>query len=216
MDKNKKFILSPFVVSTLIDSMADKAKYAYAEEQCEDYIEEFVKRNIDMNEYPELQESISKVQYFILEERYKRKFEGATGCMNPRTTYSNFFYKLYKDGELPTYSSFNINEINERIMKRINSYVTENINSIRKSFDESLDKYKYLVIKRFFKRKGQAFKLRLSSANEKTQKYLRKIKGDKSINNETSEKIVDNSSKPSTKNNKKVRNNSIEDDDVRL
>lgn len=171
--------ISPLISTTLIDSISDKAKFTLAEEQCTKFINESRQQEEVFDEFPELRDTTKQVEYFRMEERYKRKFEVATGYMNEKTTYSKAFFTLYKHGMLPMCTGFSKDEIDSRIKSHINEYAEINKKRIRTAFETSIQKHKSVRRQRNLRDFVDTLKLKTLRLGESAEKYIRKIRGGK-------------------------------------
>ena len=209
----KDTYISPFISSTLIDAIADRAKYAFAEEQYEKYINESMKQEESFDEFPELMDTETQVEYLRIEERYKRKFEKAVGYMNDRTTYAKRFFSFYTSGKLPQYTSFSETEIYSRINARVKEYGKNAKQKIMDAFDSSRKKHRVTIAKRTIRDFSETVKSGITGIEKRTRKYVRNLQESKSSTRISRTKEVQDLE--STKNKRKSSNKTVYDKDIR-
>lgn len=172
--------ISPYISPLLIDAIADRAGFRLAEKQCENYLKKYKSQEEIFDEYPELRDTTEHVEYLRILERYKRKFETATGYLNENTTYGEYFFELYRNGNLPKYTGFSKTEIDTRINGRTEKCAKRNEAVIQEIFEKSREKYSKFVSKRELKQRTSNIAIRLREISRMPKKMKRK-KGNKKV-----------------------------------
>ena len=131
------------------------------------------------SEYPELKETMEKVEYLEMEERYKRKFEATTGVMSSRAAYAKLFYNWYKQGLLPDHTQFSKKEIHDRMQSHLKAYTDDNKSKIQSAFSNSVEKFKPMRVKRNLKNLPSIIKFEAKDFFRAPKKFIRKIKNTK-------------------------------------
>lgn len=173
MRHEKAFTISPAISPLLIDGIVDRSKFALGEEHCKKFSQESREQEEVFDEYPELKEVTEFSEYLMLEEHYKKMFEQSVGLLNSRTTYGDYFFSLYKNGNLPLYTGFSKQEIDYRISEQVKAYSEWIKDVIKNKFDDSVKKHRATRIKRNLKDATDVIRLRLSGIVRK--RYIRKI-----------------------------------------
>ena len=128
-DRNKRgYIISPLITSYLIKALGDIQGVEAAENQCEEILAKYRGKSNSFDQYPEIRNTIKKMEYLRLEKRYCRKFNEMTGFLCDGTSYTSYVMDLYNEGSLPFATQLSQDEIDERI-NRLAKYHSDNNNA---------------------------------------------------------------------------------------
>lgn len=208
-------VVSPYVVPTLIDTIARVEGFKKAERQCQKYLEGAKKQEELFEAFPELRETKEQVELLNIQNRYRRRFEEAVGALNPHTNYSKWFLKQYKMGLLPIQSGFSHQEIRQRIDDSVEEYTSKNKDVIKDMFDSSIKKYSKFRKRKNFETALAKSKVKISELSSKPKKWLKKagiLKDKKASESESKGKKKDQKDKGKGK---KQKTQNPKDDNVR-
>lgn len=175
----KDTVSSPFIVPYLIDCIGKMKAFEKAEKDCKKYVDTSMTQEEVFDDFPELRDTAEQVEFLRLEQRYKRRFEEATGFLNPHNSYSKFFIDAYNMGTLPFLSGFSKKEIDERIKNRVKTYAESNKDTIMSMFKSSVKKFAKVRRKRKINELLENAKFHLSDMSKLPKRWIKKVSGKK-------------------------------------